>query len=258
MLLAAGQIDLWFCFDAEVEEHWLAIYRDQLLNDAERTRERRFHFERDRRQFVITRALVRNVLSRYVAIAEADWQFTPGSHGRPQIVQAQAAHLCFNLSHTRGLIVLTVANRMPLGVDTENIQERAAPLDIAESFFSRREAEALAALPPALQPERFFHYWTLKESYIKAREQGLSLPLTKFGLALDLPGQIEPWFEPTIEPNPHGWQFWLLQAGSQHVAALCAQNTTALTLNMNKICPLQAAQNFAPIVLRQTPIPANP
>lgn len=255
---AAGQIDLWFCFDAEVGEHWLPIYRDQLLNEAERAREKRFHFERDRRQFVITRALVRSVLSRYVAIPPADWQFEPGSHGRPQIVQPQAADLCFNLSHTRDLIVLAIANRMPLGVDAENTLERAAPLEIAGQFFSQPEAEALAALPLALQPERFFHYWTLKESYIKARERGLSLPLNQFGLGLEKPGQIVPWFAPKLEPNPHGWQFWLLQAGSAHVAALCAQSASPLTLSVNKICPLQAVQNFHPIVLRQTLIPGNP
>jgi 4'-phosphopantetheinyl transferase len=256
--LRPGQVDLWFCFDAQVDEHWLPIYRDQLLNDSERARELRFHFARDRRQFVITRALVRSVLSRYADVPACDWQFEPGSHGRPRVVQPQAAHLSFNLSHTSGLILLAVAARMPLGVDTENTRQREAPLEIVDHFFSPPEAQALAALPAALQPARFFQYWTLKEAYIKAKEQGLSIPLAKFGMQLDTPDQIAPWFSPEIEPNPQHWQFYLLQAGPEHVAALCAQNATPITLQMNKICPLQTPQNFDAIVLRQTPIQANP
>ena len=39
--------------------------------------------------------------------------------------------LSFNLSHTRGLIVLAVAAHRALGVDVEDVRAREVPLDLA-------------------------------------------------------------------------------------------------------------------------------
>jgi phosphopantetheine--protein transferase-like protein len=47
-------------------------------------------------------------------------------------------------------------------------------LALAKRFFSVSEFESIAALPEALQPEKFFAYWTCKEAYLKATGTGLS------------------------------------------------------------------------------------
>ena len=57
-----------------------------LLSHDEHERMARLVFERDRRRFLLTRALVRTMLSRYAAVAPADWTFIANVHGRPEIL----------------------------------------------------------------------------------------------------------------------------------------------------------------------------
>ena len=66
-------------------------------------------------------------------------------------------------------LLLAVGGQQALGVDVEDTMRRPAPLEVAGHSFSPFEESALHALPEDLQAARFFHYWTLKEAYIKAK-----------------------------------------------------------------------------------------
>ena len=207
--LHPDKVQLWFAFCDEIaEQSLLADYR-RLLVDEERQKEARFHFARDRHRYLITRALVRTVLSRYASVMPQDWRFAEDTYGRPQIVNDHAAarRISFNVSHTSSLVVLGVSCERALGVDTEDVQTRRADLQIADHYFSVDEVTQLRATPPELQQARFFEYWTLKESYIKARGFGLALPLGDFAFKLNPPGPPEITFEPALEDDPRTWQF---------------------------------------------------
>ena len=128
----------------------------------------RFHRDPDQLLFLATRVLVRTVLSRYAPVAPADWRFAADEYGRPHVVGDGQPRLSFNLSNTSRLVVCAVAQDTDVGVDAERVRPRT-PLDIADRFFAPREAAALSALPTDEQLARFYDYWTLKESYIKAR-----------------------------------------------------------------------------------------
>jgi 4'-phosphopantetheinyl transferase len=75
-----------------------------------------------------------------------------------------------------------------VGIDLEYIRSDLAVEQIAERFFSRREIATLRALPIDLRTYAFFLCWTRKEAYIKARGEGLSLPLDQFDVSL-IPGE---------------------------------------------------------------------
>lgn len=215
-----GVVDVWYTFvdDAAPPPPEACA---ALLSGDERERRAHFVFEKDRRLFLAARVLVRTVLSRYAAVDPADWRFAPGSHGRPHIAAPALAHgLHFNLSHARGLVACAVSAAHPaVGVDVERLDRAVDPLGLAGRYFAPSEVEALRACPAADRIPLFFTYWTLKESYIKARGLGLSLPLDGFAFAVR-GGAIAVRFEEVVGDDAARWRFAVFEAGSDHLLAL--------------------------------------
>jgi 4'-phosphopantetheinyl transferase len=244
---ASGRVDLWLLFESDVENptELTAAYR-ALLTEPERARERSFHFARDRRRYLLTRALVRCVLSRYAPIAASEWRFVPDRYGRPLIVNhhASVGGLCFNISHTDGLIVLAITCLDAVGVDVETIQRQASD-EVASRHFSASEFAALKSLPDRLKGRRFFELWTLKESYIKARGMGLAIPLNKFSFDLDGAPRVV-GFDGDFDDVPERWKFCQLELSHSHTAALCVQHAGggAPTLTCRQVVPLASEQTF--------------
>ncbi|WP_375412431.1 4'-phosphopantetheinyl transferase family protein [uncultured Bradyrhizobium sp.] len=244
LVLSPDRVDLWFVFtDQEAAPELAARYR-ALLTEQERGQQQRFYFARDRHRYLLTRALVRTVLSRYAPIAAADWRFEPSAYGKPMIVNDHDAvrRLSFNISHTEGLIVLAVTADRAVGVDTERTQRDIA-LEIADRYFSPSEVAALYALPAELQRGRFLELWTLKESYIKARGIGLSIPLGKFSFNLDGEGEAIR-FDAELGDSPAHWRFYQMRPSDTHTAALCLQRHPAQMPNLTsrQLVPLVAEQ----------------
>lgn len=229
LALAPAEIHLWLAFYDQISDERLHLAYRELLSVEERTHEPRFHFDRDRRRYLVTRALVRTVLSRYAPIAPRDWVFSANGYGRPEIANpaARDAALSFNLSHTHRLIALGVARGRTVGVDVENFRQREALIDIADRFFAPPEVAALAALPPERRQYRFFEYWTFKESYIKARGMGLSLPLDKFSFSYPDDRGVALATDPELSDDPARWSFWQFRPASDYLLAVCAERAGA-------------------------------
>lgn len=223
--LGGSEIHLWLAdYERIGDERLHAAYR-ALLTEEERRQEPRFHFARDRRRYLVTRALVRTVLSRYAAVDPAAWMFSPNEYGRPAATNAEAHDLRFNLSHTHSMIVLGVTRGRELGVDVENVRAREVSIDIARHYFAPDEVAALNVVPPHRQQDRFFEYWTFKESYIKARGMGLSLPLDKFSFHYPHDAAVDIAIHPELADDASRWQFWQFRPSPEYLVAVCAERT---------------------------------
>lgn len=202
----AVHVDLLHTSNADALAN-LDAYR-QIMTPDEHERMARFVFEKDRRAFLLTRALVRTTLSRYAPVAPAAWRFITNVHGRPEILDRPSGvpDLRFNISHTNGLIACAVTIGREVGVDVEHIG-RHLTHDIAGRHFAPAEVADLRSLSEEDQRTVFYDYWTLKESYIKARGFGLALPLGDFAFKLNPPAPPTISFEPALEDDPATWQF---------------------------------------------------
>ena len=252
--LDPAKVDLWFAFyEAIRDERLLAEYM-RLLTDEEREQQRRFYFERDRHRYLVTRALVRTVLSKYAPVAAPHWVFGKNDHGRPEIANdnAVARTISFNITHTHGLIILAVTREQAIGVDAENISVRQPAIEIADRFFSAHEVAELHKVPAGGQHERFFHYWTLKESYIKARGMGLAIPLDQFGFHFPHAAQVGISIDPQLNDDAARWRFWQLRPHADFLAALCVERTQPASpqLIMRNIEPLATEKIIECALLR--------
>src|SRR5262249_6244621 len=94
---------------------------------------------------------------------------------------------------------------------------------IAARFFSPAECSTLAALPQTQRCAAFFACWTRKEAYLKARGDGLSLPLDQFDVA------FAPGVEPRLVATRHDpytadrWKLAAIGVGRGHAAAVAVE-----------------------------------
>jgi 4'-phosphopantetheinyl transferase len=143
----------------------------------EQQRAERFHFQKDRDRFIIARGLLRTLLSRYLGKEPRHLQFVYSQYGKPALSEAYGKDtLCFNVSHSRSLILYAVTLNRNIGVDLEYIRTDFSCEEIAEKFFSPQENSMLSTLPVEMKHKAFFNCWTRKEAYIKATGKGLSFP----------------------------------------------------------------------------------
>ena len=217
-------IHVWYTLAARELEEVVAARYMALLPPQERDRHDRFVQEKDRRQYLLGKVLVRTILSRYLARAPHEWLFTTSRFGKPVLANGPAEpNLLFNLSHTEGLVACVVARDWEVGIDVENVG-RSVNLDVARRFFAPAEVAFLEQVPEDQRQTTFFLFWTLKEAYVKARGLGLSLPLDQFAFRLDNPRSPTITFDPAMHEDSDNWRFFLPEVPSkEHQVAVAAR-----------------------------------
>lgn len=216
----------WLALETVTPDAWEALA--SLLDDAERERASRFHFDHDRRAYIAAHALLRVLLSAEAPRPPTDWRFATGAHGKPEIAREPGVPpLSFNLSHTRGLVAVALTLTHDVGIDVEAIEPKRLSLELAERFFAPAEVALLRATPAEALPERLFAIWTLKEASIKAMGRGLSLPLDAFALALD-PLAIH--FSETVDEDPGQWLLRRWAPTPAHTLALALRHAAPATV----------------------------
>lgn len=217
-----GEVHVWLaCLDRRPS---LIERLSRTLAPDERARAGRFYFQKDREHFIIARGVLRDILGRYLDVSPGRLRFGYNSYGKPALNGEHAGGaLRFNLSHSHGLALYAVTSGREVGVDLERVRADLADESIAEHYFSPPEVAALRALPPHLRVEAFFNCWTRKEAYIKARGEGLSLPLDRFAVSAT-PG--EPARLLSVEGAPQEvsrWSLRELSCAPGYVGALAAE-----------------------------------
>jgi 4'-phosphopantetheinyl transferase len=184
-----------------------------LLTPDEQARADRFYFEEHRQRFIAGRGILRKLLGHYLNLKPETLRFAYSSYGKPTLAAPEASSLQFNVSHSADLALYAVTQRRQIGVDIEHVRPVTDIQQIVERFFSPQEQVEWLRLPVEQQEIGFFNCWTRKEAYIKAKGQGLSLPLEQFDVSLT-PGQpvklladrhdqdIANWSLETLEPGP--------------------------------------------------------
>lgn len=220
--LDPGTAHVWAVDLAMVDESAVQDCRI-LLSEEELDRAQRFRFERDRRAFLVSHALLRTTLTWVVPdVRPQDWSFATAPKGRPEIDQPGVVPwLRFNTSHTIGLVACVVTTEIDCGVDVEAITPLPDLKLLARQVLAPSERAHIDALPDNERLCDFFRLWTLKEAYAKARGLGVLLPFERLSFKWHKDG-IRMDIDPTLD---HGgqWYFEQWQATPRHMLSVAVR-----------------------------------
>lgn len=217
--IEVGQIHVWRADLALWASR--ALHLEGVLSADERERALRYVHSDDRQRFIAARAILRQVLARYVIGGPEQLEFSYGEHGKPILAgDAASTGIEFNMSHSGEMALYAVVRGASVGVDIEYPRPRTKYMRIAERFFSIEEFEALNALPADMRPVAFYRCWTRKEAYVKARGDGIAAGLDTFSVSLEKRAQL---LRSDAGPEEiKRWHLMTLQPGGDYVAAVCA------------------------------------
>ena len=185
------------------------------VSPEESERAARFIFERDRARYTIAHAALRDILARYTAQAPDALSIRIAEKGKPYL--ADHPDIRFNLSHSGAWALVAVARAREVGVDIECIRRKRSTDGIAQRFFSPAEVRELMATPEHFRVAAFFACWSRKEAYIKARGEGLRIPLDSFEVSLGEEAALRK------AEDAERWSLRSLQAPDGYAAALVAE-----------------------------------
>ena len=246
-LISAGRVltdmekkplHLWYAYPKDLTEA-VAHACATLLSEDERAQWQTFRFDRHRREYLTTRALVRTALSHYRPCAPEAWRFQTNPYGKPTV--DPDCGLRFNLSNSPDLVVCLIAQGVEVGVDAEPIERSEKIAELAQEVLSPLEMFQLETLRGPEKLDRILSLWTLKEAYIKARGMGLSLPLSKTSFLFGGVEGIRLELDPRLGTEPGSrWQFCLVEHAG-HRIALMTEREAISEVEVWEVRPLLAA-----------------
>lgn len=183
MLATAARVDLWVVGLAAQDLSIVQLY--DLCSEDERRKSGAFHFERNRRDFIAGRGLLRCVLGWYLGSAPQDLVFKYGAFGKPTLEDhPHSLSVEFNVAHCEGWVVYAICRDREVGVDIEQIRQISTSVGFPTTFLAKEERDDIESLGPDASRDAFFNCWTRKEAYLKATGRGLSESLDSFRVSV--------------------------------------------------------------------------
>ena len=251
---------LWAVATCDTKRRDAIVELRTLISADDRAEAARFRRERETRQFLMSRALVRLALSERSAIAPVDWRFARDENSRPFVSAPELdPRPWFSISHTDGLIACLTSLSQQAAVDVEKIEPEGSLPQVAEEVFSPEEQESLRASSGSSEwTRRFFRYWTLKEAYAKARGLGLKMRLSDVSFHWGEDGGIEARFAPALADNPYAWRFWNCDLGADHTISIAARVESHQPCELRVRSPRGDAPQLYSLKHRSQPDPGIP
>lgn len=149
-----------------------SLYR--LLSNKEQIQSKRFFTSNLSNRYIVTRAILRSILSTYIGTTYKDIEFVRNIYGKPYV---KGIGIEFNMSHSYDSAYYAITSNFAVGIDVEFYNQQKNIVNIAKSVFSIRELDYFFNLSQCKRQEFFFNTWTKKEAVIKAMGLGLAYPM---------------------------------------------------------------------------------
>ena len=212
-------IDLWR-LPLDIEGSRLETF-EAWLDSAESARSSRFLSAEKRHRWIAAHGQMRLILGRYVDVAPDAVVFDYPESGKPEVAEPnRTLKTHFNLSHSDGMALLAVS-RFEVGVDIEHIRTGKDVIRLGRAVLTARDLDLLRRLPATRRALLFYMHWTLRETFAKARGEGVA-SLLRNPTPMAVHGSFVRMEEP-LSTDAQTWFARLLMPDSGYVGAVAAR-----------------------------------
>ena len=177
-LLSSSELHLWQVSTAITPSAFEECKNS--LSEQELAKVPFFEFEQVRDSYVISQGTLRVLLSKYLGIPPSRLKLGRRKKGKPYSIDDP--DLYFNMSNSGKIVVIAFSRDSEVGIE----QKRPLP-DLDEMIkrnFTSGEIKFINSKPEE-RISRFFRFWTVKESYLKAIGEGMRLPPDSIEFAIE-------------------------------------------------------------------------
>lgn len=158
-----------------------------------------FRFPADQQRSLMADLMVRLYYSQKLTLSYQDIKYEYGIHDKPVLKGYESEF--FNISHSGKHVVVAFSDQA-VGIDVEAIKKDRR--NIAQRFFTETEIEDMNSMNGVGEQIRYFYQlWTLKESYMKAIGDGMTMSLRSFAFS-----KKESEYQLLFSKYDRNWQFY--------------------------------------------------
>ena len=166
--LNSHEVHIWSASLLEGKNN--ADYFYSILSEDECGRANSFIFPKDQRRFIITRGILRNLLSNYLGQMPESIEIIYGFWGKPCLSEDKSLH--FNVSHSGDYALYAVSRSYEVGIDLEYMDNKLELEDMSPHIFSAAELTDWKKLDPEERVNAFYKRWVSREAFLKASGKG--------------------------------------------------------------------------------------
>jgi 4'-phosphopantetheinyl transferase len=168
--LLKGDIHIW-TVSVDMPENQVERLQS-VLTAEEKTKASFYKFESAQHSYIVTKSVLRILLSAYLDTNPADIVLGAHKKGKPYLVSDTS--IFFNISNSHDICVYAFSREAEVGIDIEKIRDLPDIDLLIEKNLTSREKKYFQK-DPDNKLTRFFQFWTFKESYLKAIGEGMRL-----------------------------------------------------------------------------------
>lgn len=181
------------------------------LSEQEKLRSFNYQKRQDALRFVVGRAFLRRIISRFTGVHAGSVVIAQGQNLKPELRYPELP-LNFNVSHAGSKVILAF-DRHPVGIDIESSENALKTPLFGHKVLSVTEQKNL--ITEGNYRENFCLYWTRKEAFLKAIGKGIDDDIVNIP-ALD--GRYKVW---GLETAGHqDWSVLSFNAGDGYICSL--------------------------------------
>lgn len=210
----------------------------QFIQPEERIRIKKFYHFIDSKRALIGRLLLRQAIH---LLLNAKWsciELGRSPDNKPYIKQIKNSEIQFknlsvNISHHGDWVALVAHTKKIVGIDVMNTTEDPRSdldsfFDLMKDVFTKNEWKEINEVKgDDKRLERFYKFWSLKESYVKAIGKGLVLDLQTIEFSLnqcDIGKDIESAILYRDNKKLNDWMFYIYHLDDIHCSSIAIQS----------------------------------